>query len=81
MYKDEVYDYAIRTGDSMRGNIKKISPDNKIDVALHVKSYQSIEPDADKILDELIRNEYLNCFVIKHECLNSFFHWNDRLVA
>ena len=37
----------------MRGFIKTIRPDNKIDVALQVQGYQSIEPNADIILDEL----------------------------
>lgn len=53
LYKDEVYDDAIRTGDRMRGYIKNIRPDNKIDVALQIQGYQSIEPNADIILDEL----------------------------
>jgi uncharacterized protein len=53
LYKDEVYDDSIRTGDRMRGFIKNIRPDNKIDVALQVQGYQSIEPNAEKILDEL----------------------------
>jgi uncharacterized protein len=53
LYKDEVYDDAIRTGDRMRGYIKNIRPDNKIDVALQVQGYQSIEPNAEKILNEL----------------------------
>lgn len=53
MYKDEVYDDAIRTGDRMRGYIKSIRPDNKIDVSLQIQGYQSIEPNAEKILDEL----------------------------
>ncbi|CAM2943981.1 hypothetical protein SAMN05444355_11452 [Flavobacterium frigoris] len=53
LYKDEVYDDAIRTGDRMRGYIKNIRPDNKIDVALQIQGYQSIEPNADLILDEL----------------------------
>ena len=56
LYKDEVYDDAIRTGDRMRGFIKNIRPDNKIDVALQVQGYQSIEPNAEKILDELRAN-------------------------
>jgi hypothetical protein len=33
----------------MRGYIKMI-PDNKIDVALQVQGYQSIEPNAEKVL-------------------------------
>ncbi|MBC7606998.1 MAG: GntR family transcriptional regulator [Burkholderiales bacterium] len=53
LYKDEVYDDAIRTGDRMRGYIKTIRPDNKIDVALQMQGYLSIEPNAQKILDEL----------------------------
>jgi predicted RNA-binding protein (virulence factor B family) len=40
----------------MRGFIKNIRPDNKIDVALQVQGYQSIEPNAEKILDELRAN-------------------------
>ena len=53
VYKDEVYDDAIRTGDRMRGFIKTIRPDNKIDVALQIQGYQSIEPNAEVILNEL----------------------------
>ena len=53
IYKDEVYDDAIRTGDKTRGFIKTIRPDNKIDVALQKQGYESIEPSAQIILDEL----------------------------
>lgn len=53
MYKDEVYNDAIRTGDRMRGYIKTIRPDNKIDVSLQIQGYESIEPNAQVILDEL----------------------------
>ncbi|WP_433830814.1 CvfB family protein [Flavobacterium anhuiense] len=53
LYKDEVYDDSIRTGDRMRGYIKNIRPDNKIDVALQVQGFESIEPNAEKILSEL----------------------------
>ena len=53
LYKDEVYDDAIRTGDRMRGYIKNIRPDNKIDVSLQIQGYQNIEPNAEKILNEL----------------------------
>jgi len=53
IYKDEVYNDAIRTGDKMRGFIKTIRPDNKIDVSLQVQGYESIEPNAQIILDEL----------------------------
>lgn len=53
LYKDEVYDDAIRTGDRMRGYIKNIRPDNKIDVSLQKLGYENVEPNAEKILDEL----------------------------
>ena len=52
LYKDQVYD-DIRTGDRLRGFIKNIRPDNKIDVALQIQGYQAIEPNAEKILSEL----------------------------
>ncbi len=53
LYKDEVYDDAIRTGDRMIGYIKNIRPDNKIDVSLQKQGYENVEPNAEKILDEL----------------------------
>ena len=53
LYKDEVYDDSIRTGDRMRGYIKNIRPDNKIDVSLQKLGYENVEPNAEKILDEL----------------------------
>ena len=56
LYKDEVYDDGIRTGDRMVGYIKNIRPDNKIDVALQIQGYHNIEPNAEKILDELRAN-------------------------
>lgn len=56
IYKDEVYDDAIRTGDRLRGYIKTIRPDNKIDVALQKQGFEAVEPNAEKILDELRAN-------------------------
>jgi len=53
IYKDEVYDDTIRTGDRLRGYIKTIRPDHKIDVSLQIQGYENIEPNAQKILDEL----------------------------
>ncbi|KAF2518598.1 GntR family transcriptional regulator [Flavobacterium salilacus subsp. salilacus] len=52
MYKDEVYE-DLRTGDRMKGYIKLIRPDNKIDVSLQKQGYEGVEPNAEKILDEL----------------------------
>lgn len=53
VYRDEVYDDAIRTGDRLKGYIKHIRPDKKIDVSLQQFGYQNIEPNAQRILDEL----------------------------
>ncbi len=52
LYKDQVYQ-DIRTGDRMTGFIKAIRPDKKIDVTLQKQGYENIEPNAEKILDEL----------------------------
>ncbi len=53
LYKDEVYGDAIRTGDRLRGFIKTIRPDQKIDVSLQAFGYEKVEPNAQYILDEL----------------------------
>lgn len=53
VYKDEVYDDSIRTGDRMRGYIKTIRPDNKIDVSFQIQGYLNIEPNAEIVLEEL----------------------------
>jgi len=55
MYKDEVYE-DLRTGDRIKGFIKTIRPDNKIDVTLQKSGFEGIEPNAEKILDELRGN-------------------------
>jgi len=56
VYKDEVYDERIRTGDRTHGFIKTIRPDGKIDVSLQKLGFENIEPNAEKILDELSAN-------------------------
>ncbi|WP_306568109.1 CvfB family protein [Flavobacterium lindanitolerans] len=53
IYKDEVYDDRIRTGDRLHGYIKAIRPGNKIDVALQKQGFDAVEPNAEKIMDEL----------------------------
>jgi uncharacterized protein len=52
LYKDEVYE-DLRTGDRITGYIKNIRPDNKIDVSIEKRGYEKVEPNAEKILDEL----------------------------
>jgi uncharacterized protein len=56
LYRDEVYDDAIRTGDRARGYIKNIRPDGKIDVSLQKQGYENVEPNALRIMDELRAN-------------------------
>lgn len=52
LYKNEVF-RELRTGDRVTGYIKAIRSDNKIDVTLQKQGIESIEPNAEKILDEL----------------------------
>ena len=52
LYKDQVYE-DIRLGDRLKGYIKTIRPDHKIDVSLQKFGYENIEPNAEKILAEL----------------------------
>jgi len=56
IYKDEVYDDSIRTGNRLRGYIKTIRPDGKIDVSLQKQGFENIEPNAEVILSELRAN-------------------------
>lgn len=56
LYNDEIFQH-INVGDQMRGFIKKTRPDGKIDVMLQRPGYRSIEPNAQRILDELARNQ------------------------
>lgn len=53
VYKDEVYDETIRTGDKIKGFIKTIRPDGKIDVSLQKLGFENIEPNSEIILNEL----------------------------
>lgn len=52
LYHDDVFK-PLKFGDSLKGFIKKIRDDNKIDVILQRPGYRSIEPNAQKILDKL----------------------------
>ena len=55
IYKDNIYQ-DISVGDKLKGIVKKIRPGNKLDIALGQIGYRSIEPNADKILEELKDN-------------------------
>ncbi len=43
----------IRPGDRIKGFIKKVRTDSKLDIVLHSPGYKSIEPNANYILEEL----------------------------
>lgn len=55
LYNDEIFQ-PINVGYHMKGFIKKTRPDGKIDVMLQRPGYRSIEPNAQRILDELAAN-------------------------
>ncbi|AVR47536.1 GntR family transcriptional regulator [Christiangramia fulva] len=52
VYKDEVFK-RLQPGDALKGYIKKIREDHKIDVTLQRPGYRSIEPNADRIMEKL----------------------------
>ncbi|WP_333875559.1 CvfB family protein [Flavobacterium sp.] len=52
LFKDQVF-REVKPGDRLTGYIKHIRPDNKIDVSLQKMGYENIEPNAEKILNEL----------------------------
>jgi hypothetical protein len=55
IYKDNIFtDMSI--GDKLKGVVKKIRPGNKLDIALGKIGYRNIEPNAQRILDELEDN-------------------------
>lgn len=56
MYKNEVFE-DLRTGDRIIGYIKNIRPDGKIDVSRNKIGIESIEPNAQFILNELKANK------------------------
>ena len=52
VYKDDIYK-DISVGDRLKGVVKKVRPDNKLDITLRQIGYKSIEPNAQIILDML----------------------------
>lgn len=52
IYLEDIFE-DIRTGDRMKAYVKKVRPDNKLDIVLQTPGYKSIEPNANYILDEL----------------------------
>ena len=56
LYHNEVFT-DIKPGDLLKGYIKKIREDNKIDVSLQKQGYGNIEPNAAFILEKLKEND------------------------
>jgi predicted RNA-binding protein (virulence factor B family) len=60
LYEGLIYDNEIfkniKPGDKTRGFVKKVRPDNKIDVSLEKQGYVKVEPNAKLILDNLSFN-------------------------
>src|SRR5690606_8886404 len=60
IFQDDIYK-ELSVGDRMKGFVKKIRPDNKLDITLEKIGYRKIEPNADAIMHELEDNGgYLN---------------------
>jgi len=55
LYKDDIYE-TIRTGDKLKGFIKNIRTDHKIDVSLRKQGFENVELERQKVLDEIKAN-------------------------
>ena len=55
VFKDEIYK-DISVGDRLKGIIKKVRHNNKLDISLSQIGYRNIEPNAEHILNELKDN-------------------------
>jgi predicted RNA-binding protein (virulence factor B family) len=55
VFKDDIFK-DISVGDRLKGIIKKVRHDNKIDISLNQIGYRNIEPNAEFILNELNDN-------------------------
>ncbi len=55
IYKDNIFQ-DISVGDKLKGIVKKIRPGNKLDISLGEIGYRNIEPNADKLMQELTDN-------------------------
>jgi predicted RNA-binding protein (virulence factor B family) len=55
IYKDSIFQ-DLSIGDKLKGIVKKVRPGNKLDIGLGEIGYRNIEPNADKIMQELTDN-------------------------
>jgi len=56
IYQQDIFK-ELSVGDKMKGVVKKVRSDNKLDIVLGQIGYRSIEPNSQKILDALEDNE------------------------
>lgn len=60
IFNDDIFK-DLSVGDRLKGIVKKIRPDNKLDISLGQIGYRNIEPNAEAILNELEDNSgFLN---------------------
>lgn len=55
IFRDDIYK-EMSVGDRLKGTVKKVRPDNKLDITLNQIGYRNIEPNAEHILNELHDN-------------------------
>lgn len=55
IFKEDIYN-DLSIGDRLKGYVKKIRPDNKLDIGLGKIGYRNIEPNAETIMRELEDN-------------------------
>ena len=55
IYENEIFK-SIRIGDSLKGYVKQVREDKKIDLRLERDGYDAVEPNTQKILDKLKEN-------------------------
>ena len=56
IFRDDIYK-DLSVGDRLKGTVKKVRPDHKLDISLNQIGYRNIEPNAEHILNELHDNE------------------------
>src|SRR5690606_21400855 len=47
----------LHIGNNLTGYVKTIRPDGKIDLSLEPRGYEKVEPNAQKVLDQLLLNK------------------------
>jgi predicted RNA-binding protein (virulence factor B family) len=52
VFRDDIYK-DMSVGDRLKGTVKKVRQDNKLDISLNQIGYRNIEPNAEHILNEL----------------------------